>query len=188
MENEFEAKLSAAADKLGLAMKAAPEAEREILKSMYADYQRFVDENSDKQDVSALFAMGIISNNDIKTEDVIKAAVEYIDTDLEYCRWRQKSVCGMEAEFEAKLSAAADKLGLAMKAAPEAEREILRAMYADYQRFVEENNDNQDISALFAMGIISHNDIKTEAVIEAAVEYIDTDLEYCRWRQKSAQK
>ena len=38
------------------------------------------------------------------------------------------------------------------------------------------------------MGIISHNDIKTEAVIEAAVEYIDTDLEYCRWRQKSAQK
>ena len=182
MENEFEAKLSAAADKLGLAMKAAPEVEREILKSMYADYQRFVDENSDKQDVSALFAMGI------KTEDVIKAAVEYIDTDLEYCRWRQKSVCGMEAEFEAKLSAAADKLGLAMKAAPEAEREILKGMYADYQHFVEENNDNQDISALFAMGIISHNDIKTEAVIEAAVEYIDTDLEYCRWRQKSTQK
>ncbi|MGM9999038.1 MAG: tRNA pseudouridine(38-40) synthase TruA [Candidatus Bruticola sp.] len=95
----------------------------------------------------------------------------------------------MENEFEAKLNAAADKLGLAMKAAPEAEREILKGMYADYQRFVKERpNDNLDISALFAMGIISHNEIKSEDVIEAAVEYIDTDLEYCRWRQKSMPK
>ncbi|MGM9991565.1 MAG: tRNA pseudouridine(38-40) synthase TruA [Candidatus Bruticola sp.] len=95
----------------------------------------------------------------------------------------------MENEFEAKLSAAADKLGLAMKAAPEAEREVLKGMYADYQRFVKERpDDNLDISALFAMGIISHAEIKSEDIIEAAVEYIDTDLEYCRWRQKSTTK
>ena len=36
------------------------------------------------------------------------------------------------------------------------------------------------------MGIISHNGITSQPVVEAAIEYIDTDLEYCRKRQAAA--
>lgn len=94
---------------------------------------------------------------------------------------------GINNEFEVKLGAAADKLGLAMQKASPEEREILKGMYADYKRFIEENPDKpQDVSALFAMGIISHNGITSQPVVEAAIEYIDTDLEYCRKRQAAA--
>ena len=92
----------------------------------------------------------------------------------------------MENEFEVKLNAAAEELGRAMKEASKEEREILQAMYDDFKSFIAERPDEpHDVSSLFAMGIIDRKEIKNEAVINAAITYIDTDLEYCRSRNKA---
>lgn len=90
MDNPIEAKLDAAAEKLGSAMKNASEAERAALKEMYSYYQKLSEENPGKLfDVPALFAMGIIGNKLITDQNVIDAAVAYIDADLEICRSRR---------------------------------------------------------------------------------------------------
>jgi len=91
----------------------------------------------------------------------------------------------MENEFEAKLNTAAEQLGKAMKEASKEERAVLQKMYDDCKRYAAANPDNPgDVSALFALAIIEHKGINSEAVINAAIAYIDTDLEYCRARRK----
>ena len=85
----FEAKLEVAADKLGEAMKAAPEAERAVLKELYDSCKAFVDKKPGQVDISALFAFCIINNGGINSEGVIGAAAEYINADLEFCRHRR---------------------------------------------------------------------------------------------------
>ncbi|MBQ7501909.1 hypothetical protein IJT93_04220 [bacterium] len=92
----------------------------------------------------------------------------------------------MENEFEARLNTAAEQLGKAMKEASKEERDALQKMYEKCKIFAASNPDEPgDVSALFALGIIGHKGINSEAVINAAIAYIDTDLEYCRARRKA---
>lgn len=87
---------------------------------------------------------------------------------------------------EKNLEAAADNLGKAMQNAPKEEKEILKAVYARVQEFAKVHaaggGDELDVSAAFAMAIVGNTQVNDEAVIKAAAEYIDQDLEFCRSR------
>ena len=89
---ELEAKLEKAGDSMSQALKAASEEERKELSSIYDKIKDLVAQHEAESeahlDASALFAAAIIANEKIKNADVIKAASDYIDCDLEYCRCR----------------------------------------------------------------------------------------------------
>ena len=92
--------------------------------------------------------------------------------------------------LEKNLEAASDKLGLALKNASAEEKKQLSSLYDKIKELVAkqeaEHGAAVDASALFAAGIVGSEQIKDEAIIKAAVEYIDQDLAYCKFR--SAQK
>ncbi len=91
--------------------------------------------------------------------------------------------------LEKNLETASDKLGLALKNAPANEKEALSSLYDKIKELVAkqeaENGDAVDASALFAAGIVGNENIKDEAVIQAAIEYIDQDLAYCKFRSNN---
>lgn len=90
MESISEKQLLEAGEKLGAAMKAVTDEEKTLLQSMYKRFQELVKHQGDT-DVSAFFAMAIISNDQITNAELIAAAADYIDKDLAYCRSRQKA-------------------------------------------------------------------------------------------------
>ncbi len=87
----------------------------------------------------------------------------------------------MADSLEAKLEAAAIRLGEAMARVSVREREVLKAM----KRQVDEFSDNEakagrfyDRSAVFAYGIVAHPDLKDTTLIEAAKAYVDVDYAF----------
>ncbi len=90
--DQLEKELEVASDRLGMALKNAPAAEKEFLSSMYDKLAEFVAEQKKKDgktlDSSAMFAAGIIGSQEINDEELVAAAVNYIDKDLAYCRFR----------------------------------------------------------------------------------------------------
>lgn len=93
---------------------------------------------------------------------------------------------GMANDHETALVEAGEKLGQAMQNAPDAERDILRAMYEklnDFASSQEGKGQSIDRSAFFAAGIIAHEKLQSEALIQAATEYIDRDYMFCRSRK-----
>lgn len=95
----------------------------------------------------------------------------------------------MELTQEQRLEQAAEALGKAMQSAPAEEKVILKAMYEKFSEMVKanpESGDQNDVSAHFALAIISNAKISSPAVVEAAVAYINEDLSYCRSRSKKA--
>ena len=93
-------------------------------------------------------------------------------------------------QMEKQLEEAADKLGMSIKNAPAEEKAVLSSLYESIKEMVAkqkaENGEEVASSALFAAAIIGHSKIKDASVIEAATNYIDQDLAYCRFR--AAQK
>lgn len=91
---DFEKQLEEAADRLGQAMKNATPAEKEILKELYASCKQVAgDQGKDEppMDISAAFALAIIENESLATEELIEAAVNYINKDVELCRSHKKA-------------------------------------------------------------------------------------------------
>lgn len=87
----------------------------------------------------------------------------------------------MADSIDAKLEAAAIRLGEAMARVTPKEREVLKAM----KRQVDEFADNQakegkyyDRSMVFAYGIVAHQDLTDSTLIEAAKAYVDVDYEF----------
>ena len=183
---QMEKKLEEAGEKLGMALKNAPAEEKERLSSLYAKIKELAAkqaaENNHAIDVSALFAAGIVGDENIKDESLIQAAVDYIDQDLAYCKFRSSKL----DEIEKKLEEASEKLGMALTNAPAEEKERLSSLYAKIKELAAqqaaENNHAVDASALFAAGIVGDENIKDESLIKAAVDYIDQDLAYCKFR------
>lgn len=181
---QLEKNLEEAGEKLGMSLKNAPAEEKAILTAIYDDIKKMVEkqkaENSETVDASALFAAAIVGHGQINDADMIEAAVNYIDQDLAYCKFRSLE------RLEKNLEEAADRLGLSIKNAPAGEKEILVAIYSDIKKMVEkqkaENCEPVDHSALFAAAIVGHGQINDIEVIDAAVNYIDQDLAYCRCR------
>ncbi|MDO5295028.1 MAG: hypothetical protein Q4F00_00080 [bacterium] len=181
---QLEKNLEDAGEKLGMSLKNAPEEEKVILTAIYDDIKKMAEkqkaENSEAIDASALFAAAIVGHGQINDAAMIEAAVNYIDQDLAYCKFRSLE------RLEKNLEEAADRLGMSLKNAPEAERNILTAIYDDIKKMVEkqkaENCEPVDHSALFAAAIVGHGQINDVEVIDAAVNYIDQDLAYCRCR------
>lgn len=69
---------------LGQATTACSDEEREFIKRLYADVQKFGDEQKEKGvyiDRSAFFAAGIILHPEISNEGVRRAAVDYVEMD-----------------------------------------------------------------------------------------------------------
>lgn len=94
----------------------------------------------------------------------------------------------MANDYENALVEAGDKLGQAMRNAPEAEKEVLRAMYGKLNEWAagqEGKGEQVDRSAFFAAGIIAHEKLQSEALIQAATEYIDKDFMFCRSHPKA---
>ena len=89
---QLERNLEAASERLGLALKSAPVEEKKSLSALYDKIKDLVNkqaaENGEAVDPSALFAAGIVGNETIKDENLIKAAIDYIDQDLAYCKFR----------------------------------------------------------------------------------------------------
>lgn len=84
----------------------------------------------------------------------------------------------MSEVTEDDIYAAAQRLGEATRGCTEAEREILRKLYADVKDFAakqQEKGVHIDRSAFFAAGIIFHPEIENEDLINAAVDYVDKD-------------
>ena len=88
--------------------------------------------------------------------------------------------------MEKNLEEAADKLGLSIKDAPAEEKAVLSSLYDSIKEMVAkqkaENGEEVASSALFAAAIIGHSKINDPKVREAATNYIDQDLAYCRFR------
>lgn len=94
----------------------------------------------------------------------------------------------MGNEQESALIEAGERLGNAMKNAPDAEKEVLRAMYeklSDFATSQEGKGQSIDKSAFFAAGIIAHDKISSAELVEAATAYIDQDFMFCRSHQKA---
>lgn len=89
---QLERNLEDASERLGLALKNAPVEEKKSLSVLYDRIKELVNkqaaENGEALDASALFAAGIVGSENIKDENLIKAAVDYIDQDLAYCKFR----------------------------------------------------------------------------------------------------
>ena len=91
---------------------------------------------------------------------------------------------------ETALMDSTDKLGRAIQAAPEKEREIIRKLYDDVKEFAvqqEAKGVPVDKGAFFAAGIIFHPEIETDEVINAAVAYIDSEHAFTM-KAKAAQE
>lgn len=85
--------------------------------------------------------------------------------------------------YEEALIAAGDRLGEAIQNASEAEKKILAAMHKKLDEWAREQETRGviiDRSAFFAAGIIAHDQITDENLIEAASEYIDKDWLFCK--------
>lgn len=94
----------------------------------------------------------------------------------------------MANDQESALFEAGERLGQAMKNAPDGEKEVLRAMYEklnDWASSQEGKGQTIDRSAFFAAGIIAHDKISSEELIQAATEYIDKDYMFCRSHQNA---
>ena len=92
---------------------------------------------------------------------------------------------------ETALMAATDKLGKAIQASPEKEREIIRKLYDDVKEFAVQQEAKGvlvDKGAFFAAGIIFHPEIDTDDVIAAAVEYVDKDWLFTKGHQEPAKQ
>lgn len=78
-----------AADRLGKVAQTCPENEKVILRKLYQDVKDFATEQEAKGvviDRSAFFAAGIIFHPELETEELIQAAVDYIDKDWLFCK------------------------------------------------------------------------------------------------------
>lgn len=78
---------------------------------------------------------------------------------------------------ETALMEATDKLGKAIQAAPEKEREIIRKLYDDVKEFAAQQEAKGvpvDKGAFFAAGIIFHPEIESDEIINCAVAYVDS--------------
>jgi hypothetical protein len=94
----------------------------------------------------------------------------------------------MPDPYEARLEAAAERLGQAMQKATPEEKEILKASKEYLERWAEEQEKKGfvlDRSAFFAAAIIMHPGIQSEELIQAAHHYIEQNLLYRKARQQS---
>lgn len=84
MDQSLEKNLEEVGERLGERMKQASEEEKEILRAMLREIDEFAKEEEKKGkylDRSALFAAGIIAHPDIKDEELMEIAKEYIEAD-----------------------------------------------------------------------------------------------------------
>ncbi len=78
-----------AAERLGKVAQTCPENEKAILRKLYEDVKKFAEEQEAKGilvDRAAFFAAGIIFHPEIETEELIQAAVDYVDKDWLFCK------------------------------------------------------------------------------------------------------
>lgn len=91
---------------------------------------------------------------------------------------------------EQDLEKAAHALGEAtMECTPE-ERDLIRKLYEEVQAFSAKQTEKGilvDKAAFFAAGIVFHPGIHTEAVVNAAVGYIDLDYLFVKERKDQAE-
>lgn len=89
-------------------------------------------------------------------------------------------------ELESNLEAASERLGLALKNAPADDKKTLSSIYDKIKdlaaKQAAESGESVDASALFAAAVVGSENLTDKEVVEAAINYIDQDLAYCRFR------
>ena len=85
--------------------------------------------------------------------------------------------------LEQELEEAGEKLFEALKGATPGEKDVLRSIGNEIERYTREQEQQGkavDRSALFAAGIITNEGIQSDALREAAKHYLDVDYMFVR--------
>ena len=92
MSDPKEQELMQAAVALGEATQKSSEKERDVIRKLYDDVKTFAEQQKEKGvfiDRSAFFAAGIIFHPEIENQEVIDAAVNYVNLDYLFVKGRE---------------------------------------------------------------------------------------------------
>jgi len=95
----------------------------------------------------------------------------------------------MSADLEKELLDANEHLGKAIQALPQNEKDLVSKLYGDVAEFATQQEIKGivvDRGAFFAAGIIFHQDLNNEALIHAAVSYIEKDWLFVKEKREDA--
>ena len=95
----------------------------------------------------------------------------------------------MSDDLEKNLFEANEKLGQVIKDLPQAEKDIVAALYqqvADFAAQQEAKGMVVDRGAFFAAAIIFHQELNNEELIQAAVNYIEKDYLFVKEKRGDA--